>query len=326
MHASRAREEQQPCEPTFRLYNDLMRIRPIYFVYGLSIAMLVVFGLLGFGAYKYRALSAAHQELVGAYLGSQKTAGERFVALEEKVGIAVSENAELSASLQEQSEKNQELEDELENKLEDIGDTVGDLEKLSKTDPELLQKYSKVFFLNEHFAPSRLVQIPADNVYNENRVERVSADIWPYLKSLLAAADKAGIKLYVKSAFRSFEEQRNTKSAYSVTYGAGTANTFSADQGYSEHQLGTAVDFITTGLNGQLDGFETTVAYTWLLSNAHKYGFVISYPQGNQYYIFEPWHWRFVGVDLASDLKRKNQNFYDMDQRDIDEYLIKLYD
>ncbi len=301
-------------------------MRPIYFFYALSFGLLIAFAGLGFGVYKYRELAAAHQELVTAYLGSQTTANERFAALEEKVGIAVNENQELSASLEEQSNKNEALQEKLQGKLEDISGTVGDLEKLSKTDPEILKKYSKIFFLNEHYEPDRLVQIPNDYVYNDNRVERISAPVWPYLQNLLKAAEKDGVKLYVKSAFRSFEEQRNTKSSYTVTYGAGTANTFSADQGYSEHQLGTAVDFITTGLSGQLDGFDTTAAYTWLQENAYRYGFVLSYPQGNQYYIFEPWHWRFVGDALARDLHRKSQNFYDMDQRDIDAYLIKVFD
>ncbi len=301
-------------------------MRPVHFFYALSVGLLIAFAALGFGFYKYRELVAAHRELVTAYLGSQKTSEERFAALEQKVGIAVGQNQELSASLAEQSDKNAALQEKLQGKLEDISGTVGDLEKLSKTDPEILKKYSKIFFLNENYEPERLTQIPNDYVYNDNRVERISAPVWPYLESLLKAAQKDGIKLYVKSAFRSFEEQRNTKSSYTVTYGAGTANTFSADQGYSEHQLGTAVDFITTGLGGQLDGFDTTEAYTWLQANAYKYGFVISYPKGNQYYIFEPWHWRFVGEALAKDLHKKGINFYDMDQRDIDTYLVNVFD
>lgn len=301
-------------------------MRPIHFFYALSFGLLITFAGLGFGVYKYREIAVAHKELVNAYLGSQKTAGERFAALEEKVGIAVNENQELSASLQEQSDKNEALEEKLQEELEDISGTVGNLEKLSKTDPELLKKYSKVFFLNEHYEPARLTQIPESYIYNENRTERISAPVWPYLEKMLKAATAAQVTLYVKSGFRSFEEQRNTKSSYTVTYGAGTANTFSADQGYSEHQLGTAVDLITTGLGGQLDGFDTTSAYTWLQANAYKYGFVLSYPKNNAYYIFEPWHWRFVGTALAKELHRKGINFYDMDQRDIDTYLIKVFD
>ena len=51
----------------------------------------------------------------------------------------------------------------------------------------------------------------------------------------------------------------------------------------------------------------------------YKYGFAISYPAGNAYYKFEPWHWRYVGVELAAKLHNEAKNFYDLDQRDINE-------
>lgn len=207
-----------------------------------------------------------------------------------------------------------------------ISGTVDTLEKLSKTDPELLQKYSKVFFLNEHYAPERLVAIDTAYLYSERSPVTIQALVWPRLKELLDAAKKDNITLYIKSGYRSFKEQSAIKSAYTVTYGAGTANQFSADQGYSEHQLGTTVDFITVGLGGELDGFDKTQPYSWLLNNAHKYGFILSYPKNNAYYIFEPWHWRYVGVALATHLNRENKYFYDLDQREIDTYLANILD
>lgn len=205
-----------------------------------------------------------------------------------------------------------------------ISGTVDTLEKLSKTDPELLQKYSKVYFLSEHYTPPRLAAVDPFYLYYEHRPESVHAEVWPKLKQLLAASHQAGIKTYVYSGYRSFDEQAQLKGAYTITYGSG-ANAFSADQGYSEHQLGTTVDLITTGLGGELDGFGSTPAYQWLLSNAHKYGFILSYPPGNQYYVFEPWHWRYVGVELATHLKNTGKSFYDLDQREIDTYLISVF-
>lgn len=206
-----------------------------------------------------------------------------------------------------------------------ISGTVGTLEKLSKTDPELLQKYSKVFFLNEHYAPPRLAEIEKVYTYDEKRPEKIHASVRGHLEDLLEDAKDDDVELYVKSAYRSFEEQSALKSAYSVTYGAGTANQFSADQGYSEHQLGTTVDFITKGLGGSLTGFEKTPGYAWLQKNAYKYGFVLSYPEKNTYYVFEPWHWRYVGIKLATYLHNKNKNFYDLEQRQIDEYLVDIF-
>jgi len=143
---------------------------------------------------------------------------------------------------------------------------------------------------------------------------------------LVAARTDESIELLVASAFRSFDEQASLKSSYTVTYGAGTANQFSADQGYSEHQLGTSADFTTLAVGGNFSKFETDPAYKWMLENAYKYGFVLSYPKGNVYYKFEPWHWRFVGTELAKRLYIDKEYFYDLGQREIDQYLIKIFD
>lgn len=206
-----------------------------------------------------------------------------------------------------------------------ISGAVDTLEKLSETDPELLQKYSKVYFLNENYTPERLAAIDKRYLYSESRPESFNAEAWPRLKRLLDDAGESGVTVYVRSAYRSFDEQAALKNAYTVVYGSG-ANTFSADQGYSEHQLGTAVDLITSGLGGQLDGFDGTPAYRWLLNNAYRYGFVLSYPEENRFYVFEPWHWRYVGVKLAGDLRASGKHFYDMEQRAIDAYLVDLFD
>lgn len=207
-----------------------------------------------------------------------------------------------------------------------ISGAVGSLQKLAQIDPQLLKKYSKVYFMNENYTPAHLTIIPKDNTYNSMRQEQFLNEAMPHLTQLLSAATTSGITLYVKSAYRSFAEQKTLKSSYSVIYGAGTANAFSADQGYSEHQLGTTIDFITTGLGGNLNGFDKTEAYTWLSNNAYKYGFILSYPKGNNYYIYEPWHWRYVGLKLATYLHSKSMNFYDLDQREIDTYLINTFD
>lgn len=207
-----------------------------------------------------------------------------------------------------------------------ISGTVGNLQKLSQIDPELLKKYSKVYFMNENYVPAHLTDIPADYRYNQKRSEQFLTEAWPFLKRMLDSAKAAGVTLQVKSAYRSFAEQQSLKSAYTVVYGVGTANSFAADQGYSEHQLGTTVDFVGEGSGGKVDGFEKTEAYRWLAENAHFFGFELSYPKGNSYYVYEPWHWRFVGVKLTTSLNDNKLNFYDVDQREIDAYLISIFD
>ena len=207
-----------------------------------------------------------------------------------------------------------------------ISNTVGTLQKLAEVDPMILKKYSKVYFTNENYTPVHLSVVAPEYTYSTARSEQFLSEAWPYLKTLLDTAKSQGVTLYVKSGYRSFAEQKSLKSTYSVVYGAGTANSFSAEQGYSEHQLGTTIDFISTRTNGSLAAFDTTEAYTWLTNNGHKYGFTLSYPKGNKYYVYEPWHWRYVGVKLATYLYDNNLHFYDMDQRDIDKYLITTFD
>lgn len=206
-----------------------------------------------------------------------------------------------------------------------ISGTVGTLQKLSAVDVQLLRKYSKVYFMNENYTPLHLTVVPIEYLYTESRPEQFLSEAWPSLKNLLDSARSQGMPLYIKSGYRSFREQKSLKSNYSFMYGAGTANAFSADQGYSEHQLGTTIDFITTGTGGSLSGFDTTQSYQWLLNNGYRFGFTLSYPKGNAYYVYEPWHWRYVGIKLATYLHDKNLNFYDMDQREIDTYLVDTF-
>ncbi len=214
----------------------------------------------------------------------------------------------------------------VQNQVGNLSGTLTTIQKLSKIDPELLKKYSKVYFLNDNYVPANLSEIPGMYEYSNSKQLLFLTQALPHMQAMIDTASSSGVAFYALSAYRSFAEQKALKGEYEMTYGAGTANSFSADQGYSEHQLGTAVDFIAPGQGGILDGFDKTGAYIWLLANAYKYGFVLSYPKDNGYYVFEPWHWRFVGVKLATDLHNLNENFYTMDQRTIDAYLVNIFD
>lgn len=213
----------------------------------------------------------------------------------------------------------------LSEQVSSITDVVSQIDKLSKTDKELLQKYSKVSFLNEHYIPTDLVLIEDKYTYNPENRYWFKRDAYNHLKRMLDDARGDGMNIYIISAYRSFYSQAALKEEYTVEYGSG-ANAFSADQGYSEHQLGTTVDITTSDVGASFDGFENSLTYLWLLNNAYKYGFILSYPPNNAYYIFEPWHWRFVGVALATKLRDEGKYFYDEDQRVINEYLISIFD
>lgn len=225
-------------------------------------------------------------------------------------------------------EKNNELNEE-KNENESLEDAIRDKErsirKLKETDKELLQKYSKIYFLNEHYTPRGVTEIDTKFIPTKNKKVEIHEDVWPFLERLLKKAEKDGLDLKVTSGYRSFEAQKSLKTGYKVVYGAGTANQFSADQGYSEHQLGTTVDFTTSKLVGAVDAFANTPESAWLAENAYRYGFILSYPKNNKYYVYEPWHWRFVGEDLAEYLHDENLNFYDVEQREIDEYQENIF-
>ena len=203
---------------------------------------------------------------------------------------------------------------------------VQDLKKIVETDKELLVKYSKIYFLNENYEPKELSYLEFEFTNDKTRQYQVHSKVYPFLNRMLIDAKAAGLNLLVSSAFRSFKEQSGLKAGYRMTYGTTVANKFSADQGYSEHQLGTTLDFTTPKVGGLSTSFESTDEYKWLTANAYKYGFILSYPPNNAYYVYEPWHWRFVGVELATYMYSENKRFYDMDQRDINEYLGKIFE
>jgi LAS superfamily LD-carboxypeptidase LdcB len=241
--------------------------------------------------------------------------------LESKILDLENDRMYLAATLREEQDKNEEFAEQ----IGQIAGTVGKLDRLSKTDKELLKKYSKIYFLNENYIPEDLTNIPPDYIFEKDKKVEMHTKAYPYLQEMIVAAKNDGIDLKIISGYRSFGNQSTLKNSYLVTYGSG-ANKFSADQGYSEHQLGTALDFTIEGLGLNFTSFKGTDAYTWMTNNAYRYGFILSYPDGNEYYQFEPWHWRFVGKDLARTLHEENWNFYDMDQRRIDAYLINIFD
>jgi LAS superfamily LD-carboxypeptidase LdcB len=255
------------------------------------------------------------------YYSNLKEMSANVASLEETIADLRNDNNLLSQALEAEKAKNASFESQ----IGELAGTIGRLDQLSRTDKEILQKYSKVYFLNENYVPEDLSQIPTDYVYQKGRTESAHTKVVPFLTEMIEAAKRDGVNLEIISAYRSFKEQASLKSNYTVVYGSG-ANRFSADQGYSEHQLGTTLDFTTDKLGAGYTAFKSSPGYQWLLDNGYKYGFMLSYPEGNKYYQFEPWHWRFVGKSLAMRLHEEKQNFYDLDQRVINNYLINIFD
>jgi len=285
-----------------------------------SFLLIILIAIIVFSGYQQIDLNEQKGESV--YLK------EKITKIEQKTNdleIVLLSNQEENTTLADALNEAKEQSEKLERKFEKVNDNVDELEKITKTDPELLQKYSKVFFLNEHYAPPDLDTIPSKYTYDQNKKYEIHEEVSDFLVDLLEEAEDDEIDLKVISAFRSFNEQAQLKGAYTIQYGSG-ANQFSADQGYSEHQLGTTIDFTTSEVGATFSGFAQTEAYEWLLENAWRYGFILSYPEDNSFYVFEPWHWRFVGEDLARNLDRDDDTFYTMEQREINKYLLNFFD
>jgi len=249
-----------------------------------------------------------------------KNLSQKNAELSKTLSKAKDDNSDLLGALS--SEKNRN--DEFASQIAAIGNTVQTLDTLSKTDKELLKKYSRVYFLNENYIPSSLEVIDPQYVLGKDKLLQFHTKAYSFLKNMMDAASTTGVQLFIVSAYRSFGEQSALKSTYKMTYGSGS-NSFSADQGYSEHQLGTTVDLISKKLGGLSLSFGDSLQGKWLADNAYKYGFILSYPKQNAYYQYEPWHWRFVGVDLATKLHNNNQYFYDLPEREIASYLISIF-
>jgi D-alanyl-D-alanine carboxypeptidase len=250
------------------------------------------------------------------------TANATIIELEAELEALRSDLEDLADDYRDERNRNEDFEDQ----IRDLAGTLGDLDKLARTDQELLAKYSKVSFLNENYIPEKLTLIDEDWVAPGRDDEYFLEPAYEHLEDLMKRAEREGLDLKIVSAYRSFDEQGVIKGNFTQIYGTG-ANAFSADQGYSEHQLGTTIDFSTASINHQLvESFEDTPEFKWLEENAHRYGFILSYPPDNSFYIYEPWHWRFVGRDLARDLNRSDETFYTMDQREINEYLLTFFD
>ena len=118
--------------------------------------------------------------------------------------------------------------------------------------------------------------------------------------NMKADAMSIGLNLYIASGYRSYSYQSGLYQRYVNRDGKAAADTYSARPGHSEHQTGLAFD-----LNDVNDSFANTDEGKWVAANCYKYGLILRYPKGKESktgYKYEPWHFRYVGVELASKL------------------------
>jgi D-alanyl-D-alanine carboxypeptidase len=128
-------------------------------------------------------------------------------------------------------------------------------------------------------------------------------------KAMAKAARAAGAPIGIWSPYRSYKEQTQIFNGYVSQNGFDSAITYSQQPGHSEHQLGLGVDFMSAGGGNPLPGdWAKTPAGSWMMKNAWKYGWVLSYPRGEggtrwndkACFRYEPWHYRYLGRDVAA--------------------------
>ena len=118
-------------------------------------------------------------------------------------------------------------------------------------------------------------------------------------RAMADGAREEGVSLRSVSAYRSYASQKITYNNYLKKYRQSVVDTFSARPGHSEHQTGLALDINAASSRAH---FENTEAFAWLKEHCAEYGFILRYDQGKEDitgYRFEPWHYRYVGVDIA---------------------------
>lgn len=232
------------------------------------------------------------------------------------VDQAISEEKE--NELKEEKEDSEALQDELENssELQDEGKVAGEepQQKQQQQQPEDKKYKENNGYIEGQTLPSEPTYIkgvliankkyplPKDYAPGENVEARAAFEL------MAQEAKTLGFELVAFSTYRSYEYQELLYNKYVERDGKENADRYSARPGYSEHQTGLAFDI---GEKGREDlwlteAFGQSEAGKWLAENAHRYGFILRYPKGKEHitgYMYESWHFRYLGVELATKVK-----------------------
>ena len=181
-------------------------------------------------------------------------------------------------------------------------------DKASKLDV-IVNKYYK---LDKDYEPEDLTIINSKFASGTQKLRKEAADKFEEMASDML---KENLKIYAGSTYRSYSYQEGLYNRYVKKDGFKEAETYSARAGYSEHQLGLAVDIVNGKWNYLSEGDKE---YTWLVNNSYKYGFILRYPHESEYitgYVFEDWHFRYLGIELATKVHESKLTY--------DEYIAR---
>lgn len=196
------------------------------------------------------------------------------------------------------------------------------LDKPFYTDYLTIKKFSlnmltnKYRGLDQNYVPDDLVKL--NTAYTlDNEDEYLNSQVAEVFYQMAEDMAKENLSIVANSAYRSYKNQQETYDLYLKTYGENYVKNYVGNPGFSEHQTGLALDIASK--NG--DVFANTKESKWLKENAYKYGFILRYPQDKEDitgYKYEPWHYRYVGTEIAQYIHNNSLTF--------DEYYIRFLD
>ena len=179
--------------------------------------------------------------------------------------------------------------------------------ELTDTSKDTLMIVNKHYKIEDNYKPDNLVTVDAEHGYPN----KIRSDVYEEFKKMYEEAKKDNVKIFIASPYRSYSDQNVLYTYYVNTDGKKNADTYSARPGFSEHHTGLAMDLIPEyGLD--LDTFENSDGFKWMQENAYKFGFILRYPKDKEYitgYIYEPWHYRYVGTSAATTIKNEGLTF-----------------
>lgn len=170
---------------------------------------------------------------------------------------------------------------------------------------DLLVLVKHGFGVSSDYVPDDLVSTNI-MVSDSNPDPRLRKEAAEALEKMAEDASKEGYTLAINSAYRSYEDQQAVYDEYFAMYDPVTAASLVAVPGYSEHQLGLSVDLTCKDvIDGVYGVFGDSPDYDWTIAHAHEYGFILRYPEDKTAITGtanEPWHYRYVGVEAATEI------------------------
>lgn len=151
--------------------------------------------------------------------------------------------------------------------------------------------------LTSEYIPANLVSLDGYSSITINE------EAGKYFTLMINAAMEDGFTFEPTSAYRDSVWQNNLYTYYVSKDGETIANTYSAKPGHSEHQTGLAIDIKNPTYYNSTGVRLNDEDYAWVLANSYKYGYIVRYPNDSEFitgYMEEPWHLRYLGVELAT--------------------------